>query len=941
MVTIMAASGARSPRDQGDRIDPSRAAAALARWRRAVAEAMGQDPGAPLDQPDRRLLMLRVFGATRRLGELCMTHPGAAAAALMEGPSPVLAEAARDLAGLNGGVGGPDAVHAALAPLKNRADIAIALAELGGRWSVAEATAARVDFAERLADTALHWLVRAAVKRGELTVEDADNIMKGVFMVAGGDFAHEDLAPYGPLDIIILYDEETFSGPAARGADRVFVRIGAEFREAFEGKPGDYPLFALKTPLGSGVGGAGYADGAARVRSVAEGPQAQSLKAWLATARIVAGDRTAGGQFLETIENLVWGGASGFSEELRETLGKESDDPRTAFQRIAALCRLAIGGVRPVFRIASGREVFDTAARSRVLSQDAARRLAAGEELAHIVVSRAQMMKGSTSIDIVREDEQQALALLCGYSAYDALIAALDGARIDARNTLDAMTRGPQREIELYKSGSEEDQDADKLEDLGFVNGESLSAAVDEWARRASSQGGEMRFSAHAPGLLSAFGETQRPNEAFRLFDALVGNTSKDADIFSIVGEHASQRDALVDALGCFSGAVSPLTENETAAQAFFETPGAQTPQSGAEWIGRNPPPPVKKETPLAAFTAWRRETIARVALTAASGAGSFDAAAEALEDIHLRTLGDIFDLARATAPADEGAAGDKIALHVFNGAGAHLPGAATHLGFIAGAKLGEAGEAFVKRYLQMLDELGEGVFAVTLDASHRPQGVAGPLAPDLKTFKMYVQSEAVAHDQIMLARGRVIAGENKIAQKAREALRGAVSGARRADVLFRDLDRARAQRMRRERPASEWDIDRLEGGRLDVELVISTLIYRHAPAHPFVQELSVHEALDAMARSSLIPEETVKALQSARAFWTRLQVVRALAQWSDPVRAPARPRFSRLIARAAGVEKFDQIRPLMRGYGDDVSRLYAQLVLGRPALNVVTQAAG
>ena len=222
----IAAPTTQSARTIADRIDPARAPAALERWRRAVAEAMSGDPGAPLDQPDRRLLMLRVFGATRRLAELCMTHPDAAAAALIDGPSPVLAEAARDLTALDRGVGGPDALHTALAPLKNRVDVAIALAEIGGQWSVADATAARVDFAERMVETALRWLVRAAVKRGELHVEDSENFLKGVFVVAGGDFAHEDMSPYGPLDMIVVYDEQAFPGPTARGADRSFVRSG-------------------------------------------------------------------------------------------------------------------------------------------------------------------------------------------------------------------------------------------------------------------------------------------------------------------------------------------------------------------------------------------------------------------------------------------------------------------------------------------------------------------------------------------------------------------------------------------------------------------------------------------------------------------------------------------------------------------------------------------
>jgi len=885
--------------------------------------------------------MLRVFGATRRLAELCMTHPGAAAAALLDGPSSVLAQAARDLAGLDRGVGGPDALYAALAPIKNRADIAIALAELGGAWSVAEATAARVDFAERLAETALQWLVRAAVKRGELSVDDPDNLMRGVFIVAAGDFAHEDLAPYGPLDLIILYDEAAFSGPGARGADRVFVRIGAEFREAFESKPGDYPLFALRTPLGSGVGGAGYADSVARARQAGEDAQAHDLKIWLATARVVAGDRAAGGRFLESIEDIVWRRGASEAEEMRKALEKASDDPRAVFRRIADHCRLAIGGVRPVFRTASAREVLKIAANSRAIAGDAARRLIAGEELAHLVMSRGQMMKGAPGVELKREDERQALATLCGFSAYENLLAAIEGARVDAENTLEAVTKGPKRERELYETTSEDPQDADKLEDLGFINGESLSAAVDEWARRASSDTVGARFSAHAPGLLSAFGEAQRPNDAVRLFDALMRNADKNADIFSIVAENAPQREPLVDAFGCFPGAVAPLTENGAAANAFFERPGSETPQTGAEWVARFTPPPADKETPLSAFAAWRRETIARVALSAAGGATSFDAVAEALHEIHLRTLGDVFDLACASAPAGEADAAEEIALHVLDGAGPHAPGAATHIGFISSMALGEAGEAFARRYLHMLDELGAGVFAVTPDASHRPGGVAGALVPDLKAFKSYVQSEAIAHDQIMLARGRVIAGEKQIADNARDALRGAVSGARRADILFRDLDRARAQRMRRERPASEWDIDRLDGGRLDAELVISTLIYRHASAHPFVQESSVDEAIEAMARSDLIGEDTARSLVAARGFWARLQVVRALAQWSDPVAAPIRPRFGRLIARAAGVQNFEQVSPLMRGYADDVSRLYAQLVLGRPSLSVVGQAAG
>ena len=428
---------------------------------------------------------------------------------------------------------------------------------------------------------------------------------------------------------------------------------------------------------------------------------------------------------------------------------------------------------------------------------------------------------------------------------------------------------------------------------------------------------------------------------AVRLFDNLVCNAPEARDVFSLVMQDAPQRKPIVDALGCFGGAVAPLTETKEAIIGFFEETNASTPQTGAEWLARFMPPSMTDTKSVAPLAFWRRNTIAQIAYAATAGDTSFDAAVEALDAIHIRTLKEVFEFTKRVSNEQERKAGDNIALHIFEDGSGHLPGFVTSLGMISEKPAGEAGEAFARRFLGHLDELGDGVFAVTPDTSHRPGGVAGALVPDVVAFKSYVQSEAIASDLIMLGRARVIAGAEEISERARNALRCVVSGGRRADILFRDLDRARAQRMRRERAASEWDIDRIEGGRVDVELVISTLIYKHAPAHPFVQETSVSEALAAMARSDLITDEMANALTSAREFWARIQLVRAFAQWGDPTRSPVRRRFGDLIARAAGVKKFEQVRPLMRGYSDEVSRLYAHIVLGRPPLSVVAQAAG
>ncbi|MFN0023744.1 MAG: hypothetical protein ACKVS5_07580 [Parvularculaceae bacterium] len=915
-------------------IDPTRAAAAAQRWRRALAESLGQDPGASLDEPRRMLAMLKVFGSTRRLSDLCLKYPVFAGQAFLEGPSQVLAEAARDLTALSGGVGAADALYNALAPIKNRADIAIAIAEISGQWSTGEATAARTDLAERLVETALSWLVRGAVSRGELPISIEEGTARGIFALAGGDFAHEDLAPHGPLDLLVVYNSDVFDGQAKRMAERAFIRIGAELREAFEGKPGDYPIYAVRTPLGNGVNGAGHVECAARVTAALGNPQMNTVKRWCAASRVVAGDRRCGGEFLEAAEELIWGKGEILGENGRADLVKMTDDPRQPFRSAANLLRWSLGRSRPLFRTLSAREVFDAAAGAGAVPADVAARLSVGAELAQTIVARAQMMKGAAAFGAAAADEEGALASLCNYSDYASLAAARDGVLADARNALTRLLEGPRADFARYRTAERNPDDVDKLEDLGFRNGANLSSVIDGWAELCAA-GGEVRFSEIAPGLLTAFGETQHPDEAVRLFDRVLKIEEN-----SVRNVHSSTRagvrDGLIDALGCFGGALAPLVETPQTAAILFEPRGPETPKSGAEWLARFAPP---KSTPgnsggVAAVAGWRREQIARIALCAAAGDMSFDAAASSLGAVHIATLKRLFDDARESIDTDQ-----ALALHIFDGPARGVPGYVTPLGFIAAGGNAEKREEIARAFLERLGALGEGLFAATPDVSHRPGGIGGPLAPDAAQFKSYIQSEAVAHDQILLSRARVIAGPEKAEADAATVLRGAVANPRRAEVLLRDLDRARAQRLRRDRAGSPWDLEQSEGGLFDVELIISTLIYRHAGALPALQKLTPDEALDLMARSGIVTPETAETLKGSRAFWTRLATARALARWSDPQREPVRPRFASLLARAAEVDSFSQVRPIMRGYAEEVTRLYSQLVLGRPTLGLAASA--
>ncbi|MEL7488684.1 MAG: hypothetical protein AAGJ87_15880, partial [Pseudomonadota bacterium] len=475
-------------------------------------------------------------------------------------------------------------------------------------------------------------------------------------------FAHEELAPYGPLEIAIFYDAAMNSGHAASMAERAFARIATEFHDVFEGKAGDNALFALRTPLGTGVAGSGLIESNVRARAAVDNPQETRFHNFLATARIIAGDRQAGGLFLEETESGALASAAS------QDAGGDGD-PRRAHRQIAEVLRLGLGRARPVFRTAPARMVLEKAADAGVLAKPLSMRLTAGYEFVSGMASRIQYIKGGSSFTISTAEEKQALAALCGFADFNALDSVRAGAVADAVSARPLLAEGPQAEFNQYKPTSNQPDDIDKLEDLGFRDGQYLSRVVDGWAGLADCDESQ-RFSAVAPGLLTEFGQTQHPDEAIALFDTLIETLKADETVMDVAREESDARSALVDALGCFGGVIAPLVGVEPGARCVVSAHDQERCETGAEWMSRQPAP--SSEASLSDLAAWRREKIALIALSAAAGSLSFGAAGDALKSVHDATLKAVFDRVMATAKID------CLAVHVFDNPTYGLPGAKT-----------------------------------------------------------------------------------------------------------------------------------------------------------------------------------------------------------------------------------------------------------------------
>ncbi|MEM9170109.1 MAG: hypothetical protein AAGC56_10685, partial [Pseudomonadota bacterium] len=911
-------------------LDPARAEARIAAWRGRLAEERGEDPGAVLDEPRRRLALLKVFGSTRTLAALCERAPTAAAQALLTSPEDAVEDALRDLAAFEDGAGPPEAFGAVLAPLKDRVEAAVGVGVLVGACDAREAAAMRAQFAERAVAAALSWLIRAARGRGDLDAdafaETADGL-DGVFLLAGGDLAARDLAPGGALDVGVFFDLDRCRGKRASLAERAFARIGAEFEIALGGAARG--VFTVRSPFGAGVTARGNAEKLERVRAALKAEHESRLRDFLAGARAVGGDVRSGAAFLEEAASALSGRsvapAAPAASTAPETGDTEEDDaPCTALNAAAAILRARLGARGPRGGALARRDVFEAAGVAGLLRAGEAERLAACDAFVSAYVAACTFVgapKGAKS-----PAEQDALCDLLGFSEWSNLAAVVAGARADAVNVRQRMEAGPQGLFRRYRSDAapvafgQEAGDASRLEAIGFENGASISAQVDAW-RLVAGSGAETptRFSELAPGLLTEIGQTQRPERATALFDKALSVAEPREALIGAVHDEGRGRRAVVDGFGTFGTACAPLAQSASGVTRLLRQDG-RTASSGADWVSRLGAAP---RSDVAALKLWRDDALAEIAVGAASGDVDFALAADALSALQEETVRAVFETV-----ADR--VRDSLAVYVLETPTFGMPGRSTPVGFIA-PQADDTVEAAAQDVARALAQVADGPMGAAPDVSRRPGGPSAPLAATPDGLRRFVEAEATAQDQFYFARARLVAGGGKAASAAKRALRATLANPKRADILLRDLDRARNQRRRRDAASSLWDVVDAAGGLSDADMVVSALIYRSAASAPGLQEQSAESAVDALARAGQAPAETARTLTAARRLWRSIAAVQAFAQWKDPQTEPVRPRFAKLLTRAGGVQAFEQLAPLMRGCAADVSQLYAAIVLGRP----------
>jgi glutamate-ammonia-ligase adenylyltransferase len=187
-----------------------------------------------------------------------------------------------------------------------------------------------------------------------------------------------------------------------------------------------------------------------------------------------------------------------------------------------------------------------------------------------------------------------------------------------------------------------------------------------------------------------------------------------------------------------------------------------------------------------------------------------------------------------------------------------------------------------VKRIYALVGDITEHGFVFRVDLALRPNGNSGPSVVSLDALEEYFQVQGREWERFAWLKSRVVAPRAAVADGSAQALRGVVL----PFVFRRYLDysvfdslrtlhrqiREQAARRSAGRPERANDVKLSRGGIREIEFTVQLLQVVRGGQYPELRTRPTLDALQRLARASLMPRETADALAAAYEFLRRVE---------------------------------------------------------------------
>jgi glutamate-ammonia-ligase adenylyltransferase len=805
----------------------------------------------------------------------------------------------------------------------------VALADIGGVWSVDEVTRALSEFADSSVRGGINVVLTEMADLGRIRLADPDSPgeSSGFVVLALGKHGAGELNYSSDIDLVVFFDGEAAPLPDPTEAATFYTRVAQALSRLLQERTPDGFVHRVDYRLRPDPGSTPTAVSLASAYTYYETVGQNWERAALIKARPVAGDLSLGDRFLADLRPFVWRKYFDFASIADVHAMKRQIHAVRGHDEIAVAghdIKLGRGGIREIeFFVQTQQLVFGgrrPALRGRRtldmlialhdegwISATARDELSSAYRFLRTLEHRIQMVADEQTQRLPAGEDIKRFAKFAGFPTLRAFEKEVSRqAHIVQRHYALLFEEGPDLASDvgnLVFTGTTDDPDTlATLKRLGFSQPEVVAETVRGWhfGRRPAIQSARARevLTELVPALLAALGGTADSDGALAALDQAFGRMPAAVELLTILQSHDRLRLLFADLLGTAPRLADAVAQSPHVLDGIID-PAFVVPLVEEEPIEEQVRGLVSGAVAYEDFLDRSRDAARQMRfLTGArllSGIISPTQAGAAYAAIARAIVRVSLERVQAAFVEDHGEVpGARIAVLGLGRLGTRELTAGSDLDLVVlydfdeerrestGPRRLDAVVYFTRltqRLVAALTVPSRRGRLYEVDLRLRPQGGKGPLASQFRGFVAYQQEEAEIWEHMALTRARALAGDPDFMVEAQATVSTIVAAPREPAKVFAEVRTMRDLIAREKGDSDPWDMKLAAGALTDLDFIAQALTLAYAKDHSALLGQGTEETLVEALAAGLLTEPHARALAHAhRLFsdvfqWQRLTI--------------------------------------------------------------------
>lgn len=859
---------------------------------------------------------------------------------------------------------------------RRRCAFAIALADLTGKWPLAEIIEALSKFAETSISATVSHLLHHGQQTGEIELSDPSlpSHDSGFIVLGMGKLGAKELNYSSDVDLILLFDNEKSQYTGKRTAQEFFVRLARDLVKILEERTTDGYVFRTDLRLRPDPSSTPPVLSTLAAETYYETAGQNWERAAMIKARPIAGDIEAGNCFLDYLRPFIWRRNLDFAaiEDIHSI--KRQINVHRGGSKIAVAghnVKLGRGGIREIeFYVQTQQLIWggrDTTLRTKKtcvslprlaqaghFASEVAEELEIAYEFLRRVEHRLQMIDDQQTHDVpAAPDKLEAFSRFMGFENTDGFAQVLSEQLHTVEQHYAALFEesadlsGPGTLV--FTGGEDHPDTLETLRSIGFKDPSSVSSIIRTWHhgryRATRSTRSKELLTELMPGLLTAFSRTGNSDTALRGFDEFLQGLPAGVQLFSLLHSNPRLLELLAEIMGSAPRIADSLRRHPIlfdavlTADFFDQLPNRQKITNEIELELEE-----RAQDFQDVLDIVRRQVndrlfqvgvqIIRHHMTPETSGLAIANIADAAINTLCPAVKKEYATRHGQFPNGDMAV---VALGKLGGRDMTI-GSDLDLLFIYEAEADQSDSEKPLTAIPYFTRLGQRYLSALtaptaegplyeVDMRLRPSGNAGPLASALQSFVQYHENNAWTWERMALTRARVIYSGDTLQARIEAAIKTVLTTAQEPAALLKDVAAMRVRLMQGRAPSGPWDIKNIRGGLIDIEFIAQYLQLLHAPEKPEILSQDTGAALQNIRMCGALAKGPADQLIAALQLWRNLQGIVRLTAGDNFDDQTATTGNCAMLLAASEAENLATLKKQVSDTAASIFRLYQEII--------------